>query len=103
MSLTRRELMKQAGALGLLGSTGVGGLAAASERLMPWHNWSGAQVCIPAARLAPNDEAELAAVLKAAKGSVRAVGSGHSFSALVPTDGTLLSLSSMNGLIGSDA
>src|ERR1700757_4748011 len=103
MSLTRRELIKHAGALGLLGSGGIGGLAAASERLIPWHNWSGAQVCIPAARLAPNDEAELAGMLKAAKGSVRAVGSGHSFSALVPTDGTLLSLSSMNGLIGSDA
>jgi len=102
MSLTRRELMKQAGALGLLGG-GIGRLARAGERLIPWHNWSGAQVCIPAARLAPNDEGELAGMLKAAKGPVRAVGSGHSFSALVPTDGTLLSLSNMSGMIGSDA
>ncbi len=103
MSLTRRELMKQAGALGLLGSSGIGKLARAGERLIPWHNWSGAQVCIPAARLAPNDEGELAGMLKSAKGPVRAVGSGHSFSALVPTDGTLFSLSNMSGMIGSDA
>src|SRR5262249_52327246 len=33
---------------------------------------------------------------------VRAVGSGHSFSALVPTDGTLVSLSNMSGLISAD-
>lgn len=103
MSITRRDLIKQAGALGLLGGSGIGRLAAAGERLIPWHNWSGAQVCIPAARLAPNDEAELAGLLKAAKGPVRAVGSGHSFSALVPTDGTLVSLSSMSGMISSDA
>lgn len=103
MSITRRDLIKQAGALGLLGSGTVGRLATAGERLIPWHNWSGAQVCIPAARLAPNDEAELASMLRTAKGPVRAVGSGHSFSALVPTDGTLLSLSSMSGMISSDA
>jgi len=102
MSITRRDLIKQAGALGLLGG-GIGKLARAGERLIPWHNWSGAQVCIPAARLAPNDEGEVAALLKATKGPVRAVGSGHSFSALVPTDGTLLSLSNMSGMIGSDA
>ena len=42
-------------------------------------------------------------VLRQAPGKIRPVGSGHSFSALVPTDGTLLSLSHFSGLLGHDA
>lgn len=105
MGLTRREMMKQAGALGLLGAGGgLAGLArAAGERLIPWRNWSGGQACIPAQRLAPQDEAALAEVVRGTKGAIRAVGSGHSFSALVPTEGTLLSLSNLSGLISADA
>jgi FAD-linked oxidoreductase len=105
MSLSRRELIKYAGALGLLGAGGsLSGLArAAAERIIPWRNWSGAQSCIPQARLAPNDEAELADVLRKTAGTVRAVGSGHSFSPLVPTDGTIVSLSNMSGMLGHDA
>lgn len=105
MGLTRREVMKHAGALGLLGAgSSLAGLArAASERIIPWRNWSGGQACIPAVRVAPEDEAALAEVVRSTKGAIRAVGSGHSFSALVPTDGTLLSLSSMTGMISADA
>lgn len=65
-----------------------------------WRNWSGVQHAYPAARLAPKDEDELAAVLKAAQGPVRPVGAGHSFTALAPTDGTLLSLDAMAGIVG---
>ena len=105
MGLTRREVMKHAGALGLLGAgSGLAGLArAASERIIPWRNWSGGQACIPAVRVAPESEAALAQVVRDTKGAIRAVGSGHSFSALVPTDGTLLSLSSMSGMVSADA
>lgn len=103
MALTRRELIKQAGALGLLGSgSALAGLARASDRIIPWHNWSGGQACIPEVRVAPDNEAALAEVVRNTKGAIRAVGSGHSFSALVPTDGTLLSLSSMTGMISAD-
>lgn len=102
MGLTRRELIKQAGALGLLGGGGLAGLACAADRIIPWHNWSGGQACIPEVRVAPDNEAALAEVVRSTKGAIRAVGSGHSFSALVPTDGTLLSLSSMTGMIGAD-
>ena len=42
-------------------------------------------------------------VIKQAQGKIRPVGSAHSFSALVPTDGTLLSLSYFNGLLNHDA
>ncbi|WP_314384215.1 D-arabinono-1,4-lactone oxidase [Pseudomonas brenneri] len=76
---------------------------ARAPRLIPWRNWSGAQSCLPLERLAPKDLAELVQVIRQAPGKIRPVGSGHSFSALVPTDGTLLSLSFFNGLLDHDA
>lgn len=105
MALTRRELLTQIGALtALAGIGGWSGLAqAARERLIPWRNWSGGQSCIPAARLAPATEDELADILKSTVGmNVRAVGSSHSFSALIPTDGKIISLSNFNGLLNHD-
>ena len=89
MAITRRELLAQIGALtALTAAGGLGSVAhAARERLIPWRNWSGGQTCIPAARVAPATEAELASVVKAASSGVRAVGSSHSFSALIPTNG----------------
>lgn len=69
---------------------------------MLWRNWSGIQNAYPAARLAPKDEGELAAGLKAAVGPIRAVGSGHSFTALAVTSGTLVSLDAMAGVTGWD-
>jgi FAD-linked oxidoreductase len=92
--------MKRFGALGALGAAPV--WARAAERPIPWRNWSGGQVCLPAARLAPKDESELAALIRATSGSVRAVGSGHSFSALVPTEGSIVSLANLSGLIAHD-
>ncbi|MBN6776832.1 FAD-binding protein [Pseudomonas granadensis] len=73
-----------------------------APRLIPWRNWSGAQSCLPAARLAPKNLDELVAVIQQAQGKIRPVGSAHSFSALVPTDGTLLSLSYFSGLLDHD-
>lgn len=105
MRITRRELMKQLAALGLLGGAGATGVAraAAIGRPIPWRNWSGAQTCLPAARIAPADESALVDVLKKATGNVRAVGSGHSFSALVPTEGTIVSLANFTGVLAHDA
>jgi FAD-linked oxidoreductase len=65
-----------------------------------WRNWSGVQHAYPAARLAPKDEGELAAILKVAQAPIRPVGAGHSFTALAPTDGTLVSLDAMAGIVG---
>lgn len=65
-----------------------------------WRNWSGVQNAYPAARLAPKDEGELATALKVAQAPIRPVGAGHSFTALAPTDGTLVSLDSMSGIVG---
>ncbi len=68
-----------------------------------WHNWSGIQTAYPSARAAPASEDALAALVKSAQAPVRAVGAGHSFTALVPTPGTLVSLDNIAGLVSHDA
>ncbi|MDB6443899.1 MULTISPECIES: D-arabinono-1,4-lactone oxidase [Pseudomonas] len=106
MDFSRRRLLQQAGvvaAFTALGSQGALADLIRAPRLIPWRNWSGAQSCLPAARLAPKDLDELVQLVKRAEGRIRPVGSGHSFSALVPTDGTLLSLSHFSGLLDHDA
>jgi len=67
-----------------------------------WSNWAGNEYAYPARRTAPASEAELAALLVNAPAPIRPVGSGHSFTALAPTDGTLVSLDRLQGLVGHD-
>ncbi len=101
MSVSRRELFKLAAAAGVAGLLGrLPGAAAA--RPIAWRNWSGAQSSLPGQRFAPASETELAAWLRNVEGVVRPVGSGHSFSPLVPTDGSIVSLSRLSGMIGHD-
>ncbi len=63
-----------------------------------WRNWSGVASAYPAVRSAPRTEAEVADVLKTSAAPVRAVGAGHSFTALAPTSGTLLTLDNLSGV-----
>ncbi len=74
----------------------------AQGRLL-WRNWSGIQHSYPAARAAPENENQLADILKNAVTPIRPVGAGHSFTALAPTDGTLLTLDRMSGVVSHDA
>ena len=67
-----------------------------------WSNWAGNEHAYPAVRAAPASEAELAALLPQTAAPIRPVGSGHSFTALVPTDGTLLSIDRIQGLVSHD-
>ena len=69
---------------------------------LPWINWAGNQSCTPDWRFSPTSEDELVSLLKSAKGVVRAVGAGHSFSAVVPTDDTLISTDLLSGLVRHD-
>ena len=69
---------------------------------LPWRNWAGSQVCVPTQRLAPTSEEELAQTLRRTRGPIRPVGAGHSFSPVVPTDGTLVSLDLLSGVIETD-
>lgn len=76
--------------------------AESGKRRIPWSNWSNSQQCFPAARKAPASVAELQELITSSTGVVRPVGAGHSFTALVPTDDTIVSLSRMSGLIDHD-
>ncbi len=67
---------------------------------LPWHNWSGAQSALPAGRFAPETEDQLIEFLRRESAPLRPVGAGHSFSALVPTDGYLVVLDRMTGVRG---
>ncbi|NRF65508.1 FAD-binding protein [Aquincola sp. S2] len=68
-----------------------------------WRNWSGLEQCQARAWQAPADEAALADTLRRGPAPLRCVGAGHSFSALVPSEGTLLSLDHFSGARAIDA
>ncbi len=95
---------------GFLAGSVVAGLAAMTRAVAgprditttAWRNWSGTQMCQPVARFAPGSEFELMEFLKHNKAQIRPVGAGHSFSPLVPTNGRLLVLDKMSGLISHD-
>ncbi|HEX3803061.1 MAG TPA: D-arabinono-1,4-lactone oxidase [Solirubrobacteraceae bacterium] len=79
--------------------------ASSSQDLAAWNNWDGRQRCDPHALERPRNVAELSGVLERAQQAgarVRVAGSGHSFTALVPTDGTLVSLQRMNRVLDVD-
>lgn len=70
-----------------------------------WTNWAGGQRCHPAVTVAPRTTAEVAEAVRAAgaRGQVvRVAGSGHSFTPVVATDGTLLHLRHMDRLLAVD-
>ncbi len=67
-----------------------------------WENWSGWVKARPQAFHQPTSEAELADLIRAANGPVRVAGSGHSFTPICQSDGTLFSLEKMSGLIAAD-
>jgi len=75
----------------------------ATQKRIPWKNWSGSQMCYPQSRKAPANIEELQALITNAPGQIRPVGSGHSFMPLVPTDDTIVSLSRLSGLLDHDA
>lgn len=100
-ALTRRRLLAAGALAGLYGMTG--GVRAAAQGPLPWRNWSGALVAHPAGRFSPVTEDALAGYLKRSSGPVRPVGAGHSFSPLVPTDGHLVVLDRLTGLLAADA
>ncbi len=70
-----------------------------------WVNWAGTERCEPAALEHPGSTGEVVAAIEraaAAGRTVRVAGSGHSFTAAVPTDGTLLSLDRMARVLDAD-
>ncbi len=68
-----------------------------------WSNWSGGVTAKPREIVAPKDEVALAASIRNGQGAVRAPGTGHSFTPLCETGGTLIDLAAFCGLRHVDA
>ncbi len=63
-----------------------------------WRNWFGNERCIPNKIVRPSDLTELCQTIRRSE-KIRAVGSSHSFSPLVPTPDTLLYTGRMNRVL----
>jgi L-gulono-1,4-lactone dehydrogenase len=71
----------------------------------PWSNWAGTARAHPARWVRPADPAQLADAITAAGRdglTVRAVGSGHSFTDVAATDGVAIDLSRWCGIVAAD-
>lgn len=70
-----------------------------------WHNWAGNQVACPSDFRKPCSEDEVASLVVGAAtqgATVKTVGAGHSFTSIAATDGLLLDVSAMSGIIDVD-
>ena len=70
-----------------------------------WRNWSGDQRCSPVEIIRPSCRDELAAaIVAAAEGGrkVSVVGSGHSFTEAAMTDGTMIDVAGLSGMLDAD-
>jgi L-gulonolactone oxidase len=70
-----------------------------------WHNWTGDQACAPVEIVRPRDRDELLAAVAAAAAAGRKVsvaGSGHSFTEAALTDGTMVDLAALSGVLDAD-
>src|SRR6187549_1430531 len=68
-------------------------------------NWAGNQRCVPAAVHQPASTDEVATIVRRAEAAgrrVKAIGAGHSFTDAAMTDGDLLSLDAMRGVLRVD-
>ena len=71
-----------------------------------WRNWAGNQQAQPAAIEHPRGTEEVALLVKQAAAAgrrVKAVGAAHSFTGAAATDGVLVKLDRMDGLVAADA
>lgn len=102
--LTRRKFLASSAAAALYGagSSVLASDGSQSKGPLPWRNWSGAVVGYPKGRLSPSSEDQLAQYLASTSGEIRPVGSGHSFTPLVPTNGHIVVIDQLTGLLSHD-
>jgi FAD-linked oxidoreductase len=102
--MTQRRLFLKAGAMATAAGLLAGRAQAAPVQPRPfrWKNWSEVQQCQAQSLAAPVDELALCDLLRKAGGTVRCVGAGHSFTPLVPTNGTIVSLERLTGVLSHD-
>jgi FAD-linked oxidoreductase len=71
-----------------------------------WRNWGRSETARPVFRASPASIAEVQAVVRAARERglpVKTVGAGHSFTAIAATDGILVDLDQLQGVVVADA
>jgi FAD-linked oxidoreductase len=81
----------------------VSGQAKGSSR--GWVNWAGDQSCRPAEVVRPASREELAEAISAAAAAGRRIsvaGSGHSFTETAMTEGTMVRIEALNGVLDAD-
>ncbi|MEM7016022.1 MAG: D-arabinono-1,4-lactone oxidase [Pseudomonadota bacterium] len=100
--ISRRNFLANSALAALYGMVNPIMAQASTSQTTPWRNWSGGLVSHPAARFSPATEQQLSEFLATTQGQLRPVGAGHSFSSLVPTDGHLLILDQLTGLLSHD-
>lgn len=84
-----------------LGNQNVAHATVPATKQLTWRNWSAIEECKPSSLQTPGNEAEILQLLQSTQGPLRCVGSGHSFSALVPTTGHLISLDKLAGIVNN--
>jgi L-gulonolactone oxidase len=70
-----------------------------------WVNWAGDQRCRPARLIRPRSRDELAEAIAAASAAgqkVKVAGSGHSFTEAAMTEGTMIDLGGLSGVLDAD-
>src|SRR5690242_12555216 len=70
-----------------------------------WVNWAGDQRCRPARFERPGNREELAEVVAAATAAgqrVKVAGAGHSFTEAAMTDGVMIDLGALSGVLDAD-
>jgi FAD-linked oxidoreductase len=91
--VTRRQMLKAIAA--------SSAAATSAAKAAHWSNWSNGQQANAANIVYARSEDDIVDTVKSAR-EVRAFGGSHSFSAVVPTNGTLISIDAMNGVISHD-
>lgn len=99
-NVSRRSFLASSLKAALFGAYATNG--AAFAQATPWSNWSGGQTCQPAGRYDIGSEDELISLLQRTSGAIRPIGSGHSFSPLIPTDGHLIVIDQLSGILDYD-
>ncbi len=67
-----------------------------------WVNWSGIEKATPRSIDLPDSEDAVAELLRGTRSRVRPMGSGHSFTGLVPSEGIMVDVSKLSGLVSYD-
>ncbi len=87
----------------------VTGTTRAADALLrvagPWRNWGRSEAARPAFRASPSAASEVQAIVRAARERglpVKVVGAGHSFTGAAATDGILIDLDRMQGVLAAD-